>query len=442
MSLLPEEFFDICMLETKELMGAEYNSWFSTASFRSFANNNFVIGLDSKIRVDFVNHNYKIKIENILQRLMANEEISVSFTCDPETLKINGLSRRNNVFSYFLKTEYTFENYIPGPNSNLAYHYAQSVANAMGRSSSNPLFIYGGVGLGKTHLIQGIANHLKKYHKEKSFCYSSSQEFFSNYVNVLASQKNVAREMETFKNKYRNVDYLIMDDIQFMAGKEGNQNIFFDIFNDLYLRGRQIILTSDRPPHEIERLAERLVSRFQSGIIVDIKKPQYDTRVAILKRKFKQLNLPIEDRFIFYIAETVNSNVRVLQGAANLIAANSKVQNIELSLEKIKEIIKEYLGATSKRLNSTIITSSVADFFDINPTSLKGKKRHREILVPRQIAMFLIRELTDKSLEEIGDFFGRDHSTVLNSIKRVKNLMEENTTIKRNILDIRENLIG
>ncbi len=442
MSLLPEEFFDICMLETKELMGAEYNSWFSTASYRSFVNNNFIIGLDSKIRVDFVNHNYKSKIEDILQRLMANEQISVSFTCDPETLKINGLSRRNNVFSYFIKPEYTFENYIPGPNSNLAYTFAQSVANEMGMSSSNPLFIYGGVGLGKTHLIQAIANHIKKNYKEKSYCYSSSQEFFSNYVSVLASQKNVAREMESFKNKYRNVDYLIMDDIQFMAGKEGNQNVFFDIFNDLFLRGRQIILTSDRPPHEIEPLEERLVSRFQSGMVVDIKKPIYETRVAILKRKFKQLNLPIEERFILYIAETVNSNVRVLQGAANLIAANSKVQNIELSLEKIKEIIKEYLGATSKRLNSTIITSSVADFYDINPTSLKGKKRNRDILIPRQIAMFLIRELTDKSLEEIGDFFDRDHSTVLNSIKRVKSLIEENKTIKRNILDIRENLIG
>lgn len=442
MSLLPEEFFDICMLETKELMGAEYNSWFSTATFRSYANNTFIIGLDSKIRVDFVNHNYKIKIEEILQRLMGSEQISVSFTCDPETLRINGLSNRNNVFSYFLKAEYTFENYIPGPNSNLAYFYAQSVANEMGHSSSNPLFIYGGVGLGKTHLIQGIANHIKDHHKEKTFCYSSSQEFFSNYVSVLASQKNVAREMETFKNKYRNVDYLIMDDIQFMAGKEGNQNVFFDIFNDLYLRGRQIILTSDRPPHEIEPLEERLVSRFQSGMVVDIKKPILETRVAILKQKFKHLNLPIEDRLILYIAETVNSNVRVLQGAANLIAANSKIQNIELSLEKIKAIIKEYLGASSKRLNPTTITSAVADFFNINPNSLKGKKRNREILVPRQIAIFLIRELTDKSLEEIGDFFERDHSTVLNSIKRVKTLIEENSAIKRNILDIRENLVG
>ncbi len=254
--------------------------------------------------------------------------------------------------------------------------------------------------------------------------------------------KNTVREMEIFKDKFRNSHYLIMDDVQFLAGKEGTQDLFFHLFNDLYLRGRQIIVTSDRPPHEIEPLEARLISRFQSGMVVDIKPPMLETRLAILNQKLKDENITLDKEIVFYIADTVKSNVRQLEGAVNLLAANIRIQNLALSIDNVRSIITEYLGASSRRLNPSSITSTVGDFFGVNPNALKGKKRKREILVPRQISMFLIRDLTDLSLEEIGDFFERDHSTVLNAIKRVNSMMSDNSLFKRKILDIRESLLG
>ena len=233
-----------------------------------------------------------------------------------------------------------------------------------------------------------------------------------------------------------------MDDVQFLAGKEGTQDVFFHLFNDLYLRGRQIILTSDRPPHEIEPLEERLISRFQSGMVVDIKPPILETRLAILNQKLKDENIQLDKDIVLYLAETVKSNVRQLEGAVNLLAANIRIQNIELSLENVRSIVTEYLGASSRRLNPSSITSTVGEFFGVNPNSLKGKQRKREILVPRQVSMFLMRELTSLSLEEIGSFFGRDHSTVLNAIKRINSKMSEDSFFKRKILDIREGLLG
>jgi chromosomal replication initiator protein len=233
-----------------------------------------------------------------------------------------------------------------------------------------------------------------------------------------------------------------MDDVQFLSDKETTQDLFFHLFNDLYLRGRQIIVTSDRPPHELEPLAERLISRFQSGMVVDIKPPMLETRMAILNQKLKDENIHLDKDILFYLAETVKSNVRQLEGAVNLLAANIRIQNINLSLDTVRSIITEYLGASSRRLNPSSVTSSVGDFFNVNPNALKGKKRNREILIPRQVSMYLLRELTDLPLEEIGSYFGRDHSTVLNAIKRVKSLMSNDSFFKRKILDIQENLLG
>ncbi len=444
MLFLPEDVFDLCLDRAKKLMGSEiYNSWLSTASFRSFDNGVFIVGLDSEIRANFVTHNYKEKLEELLREVSGDTDVSVVFTHVPETLSVGRMnnSSRHELFSNFLKQDYVFDRFIQGPNNRLAFATAQSVAYEMGQSSTNPLFIYGGVGLGKTHLVQAVANHIKTNHPDKTFCYISSEEFLTMFLRAMIPNKNNFMALESFKDRFRNSHYLIMDDVQFLSNKETTQDLFFHLFNDLYLRGRQIIVTSDRPPHELEPLAERLISRFQSGMVVDIKPPVLETRLAILNQKLKDENIVLDKDIIFYLAETVKSNVRQLEGAVNLIAANIRIQNIDLTLENVRSITTEYLGASSRRLNPASITSSVAEFFGVNPNTLKGKQRKREILVPRQISMYLMRDLTTLSLEEIGSFFGRDHSTVLNAIKRINSMMGNDAFFKRKIIDLRESLL-
>lgn len=445
MRFLPEDVFDLCLDRAKKLMGPEiFNSWLSNASFRSFVDGVFTVGLDSEIRANFVTQHYKDNLEDLLREVTGDPDVSVFFTHIPDTLSLGKMnnSSRHELFSNFLKPGYVFDRFIQGPNNRMAFATAQAVAYEMGHSSANPLFIYGGVGLGKTHLIQAIAHHIKDHQLDKRFTYISSEEFLTSYVRALNPNKNRVHSMELFNDRFRNSHYLIMDDVQFLAGKEGTQDVFFHLFNDLYLRGRQIILTSDRPPHEIEPLEERLISRFQSGMVVDIKPPILETRLAILNQKLKDENIILDKEIVFYLAETVKSNVRQLEGAVNLLAANIRIQNVVLSIENVRSIITEYLGASSRRLNPTLITSTVGDFFNVNPNSLKSKKRKREILVPRQVSMFLMRDLTNLSLDDIGSFFGRDHSTVLNAIKRVNVLMSEDPFFKRKIFDIRESLLG
>lgn len=449
MNFLPEEVFELCLDRARDLMGPEvFNSWLSSATFRSFSNGIFTIGLDNKVRVDFVNHNYCDKLLSLLRDLSGDPSVSLVFTHMPETLSLGRVSSdsRHELFSNYLRTGYTFDRFVEGPNNRLAFATANSVAYEMGHSSTNPLFIYGGVGLGKTHLVQAIAHHVRDHHPDRIFSYISSEEFVNRFIRALDPSRNTgrnsSRELDKFKNMFRKCHYFIMDDVQFLAGKDETQNLFFHLFNELYHQGRQIVLTSDRPPHEIEPLEERLVSRFQSGMVVDVKPPKLETRIAILKQKLRDENLTLDDKVVFYIAESVTSNVRQLEGAVNIIAANLRIQNLFPSLDNVRSVITEYLGSSSRRLNPGSITSEVADSFSVNPNSLKGKMRKREILIPRQVAMFLIRDLTELPLEEIGYFFGRDHSTVLNAIKRVKELMAEDASFRRKVSDIREELLG
>lgn len=449
MNFSPEDAFELCLERARSLMGSEkYNSWLSNASFRGFSNGVFTIGLDSQIRVNFVSLNYKDKLEELLREISGDPTVTADFTHLPETLSLGRFSStpRNDLFSNFLRPGYVFERFVEGPNNQLAYATACSVAYEMGHSSTNPLFIHGGVGLGKTHLVQAIAHYVKENHPGKVFTYISSEEFTTRFIRALVPSRNPdkssVRDMEKFKDALSSCHYLIMDDVQNLAGKERTQDLFFQLFNELYLQGRQIVLTSDRPPHEIEPLEERLVSRFQSGMVVDIKPPMLETRIAILNQKLRDENILVDDKVVFYIAETIKSNVRQLEGVVNLLAATLRIQNRELNLENVKHIVSEYLGASARRMNPSTITSAVAATFEINPEFLKGKKRKREILIPRQVAMYLIRDLTDLPLEEVGSFFDRDHSTVLNAIKKISSMMETDSAFRRNVLDIRESLLN
>lgn len=445
----PEEAFDLCLERARELMGVEkFNSWLANASFRGFKDNVFTIGLDSEIRVNFVSQHYKNKLEELMREITDNEVISLVFTDKPVTLNLgrfsSGFSARDQLFDNFLYPDYVFSRFISGPTNELAHASAVAVAHNLGHSTQNPLFIYGGVGLGKTHLVQAIAHYVRDNKPGETIAYISSSQFTSDYIRALdpssSFEHSSARQMEKFKDRFRKCDYLIMEDVQFLAGKDGTQEQFFQIFNELYLMGKQIVLTSDRHPNEIEPLEERLVSRFQSGMLADIKPPKFETRKAILHQKLRDENIRLESGIVDYIAENVTLNVRQLEGVVNLLAANMRIQSIQPTIENVKNLVKEYLGSASRRLNPASITSVTADVFGVNKEALKGKKRKREILVPRQVAMFLIRDLTELPLEEIGDYFGRDHSTVVNSIKRVKILMDQDASFKRQVEEVKRSL--
>ncbi len=445
----PEEAFDLCLERARELMGVEkFNSWLANASFREFNNNVFTIGLDSDIRVNFVSQHYKSKLEELMREITDNDSIRLVFTDKPVTLNLgrfsSGLSARDQLFDNYLYPEYVFSRFISGPTNELAHASAVAVAHNLGHSTQNPLFIYGGVGLGKTHLVQAIAHYVRDNKPGESFAYISSSQFTSDYIRALdpssSFEHSSARQMEKFKDRFRKCDYLIMEDVQFLAGKDGTQEQFFQIFNELYLMGKQIVLTSDRHPNEIEPLEERLVSRFQSGMLADIKPPKFETRKAILHQKLRDENIRLESGIVDYIAENITSNVRQLEGVVNILAANMRIQNIQPTIENVKTLVKEFLGSASRRLNPASITSVTADVFGVNKEALKGKKRKREILVPRQVAMFLIRDMTNLPLEEIGDYFGRDHSTVVNSIKRVKILMDQDVSFKRQVEEVKRSL--
>ncbi len=410
-----------------------YNSWLAGSRFVSYEYNTFTVAFKDEFNAGFVSAHYSEKLRSILADLLDCPDLHFrAISVAPRNMP----TRRESILPTMLRPSYTFERFIVDDNNRLAYATALSAAKNMGSDIANPLFIYGGVGLGKTHLIQAVAHYVSTHRPDLVFRYISSEEFVNQLVIAITNKR-----MEDFERRFRDVHYLLMDDVQFLGGKEGSEQKLFHIFNNLYLQRRQIVLTSDRPPHEIEPLEERLVSRFQSGIVADIKPPMLETRVAILTQITRERSISIDEDTMYFIADTVKTNIRQLEGMINLLAVRSQIQNISITRDLVRNIIAEFLGAGTRHLNPGSITGAVAEAFSINPTLIRGKQRKREVLIPRQVSMLLIRELTDTPLTEIGRFFtGRDHSTVLNAIARIKEILSENPSLKRKVQDIRNNL--
>jgi len=410
-----------------------YNSWLAGSRFVSYEYNTFTVAFKDDFNAGFVSAHYSEKLRSILAELLDCPDLHFRAI---SVVPRNTQTRRESILPTMLRSSYTFERFIVDDNNRLAYATALSAAKNMGSDIANPLFIYGGVGLGKTHLIQAVAHYVSTHRPDLVCRYISSEEFVNQLVYAITNKR-----MEEFERRFRDVHYLLMDDVQFLGGKEGSEQKLFHIFNNLYLQGRQIVLTSDRPPHEIEPLEERLVSRFQSGIVADIKPPMLETRVAILTQITRERSISIDDDTMYFIADTVKTNIRQLEAMINLLAVRSQIQNISITRDLVRNIIAEFLGAGTRHLNPGSITGAVAEAFSINPALIRGKQRKREVLIPRQVSMMLIRELTDTPLTEIGRFFtGRDHSTVLNAIARIKEILSENPQLKRKVQDIRENL--
>ena len=332
-----------------------------------------------------------------------------------------------NYSKTFLNPKYTFDTFVVGNSNKFAHAAGENIAKDS-TTNYNPLYIYGGVGLGKTHLMQAIGNGILKLHPEKKVLYVTSEKFINDLVNSIA---NANYKNELFRNKYRNIDVLLIDDIQFIQGKKMGQEEFFNTFNDLYQQGKQIVITSDKPPRDLPLLEERLKSRFEWGILADISMPDYETRLAILKKKVEQENIIIEDFILHTIAENINSNIRELEGTLNKIVAYAQLTHSPITIEMAQKAIDDMMIQKRKVLSSEFIQEVVAKYFNIDKSDLISSKKSNDIAYPRQIAMYLCRSEAKLSYPKIGQDFGnRDHSTVMYACEKIEKEVKENSKTK------------
>ena len=332
-----------------------------------------------------------------------------------------------------LVDKYTFESFVPGDSSRLAHASAMAVSEEPGQSAYNPLFLYGGVGLGKTHLMHSIGNRRLQLDPESLVLYCSAEEFMNEMILSIRTGKN-----QDFRDKYREIDVLLIDDIQFLSNKEGTQEEFFHTFNTLYNSGKQIVISSDQPPKELKTLEDRLRSRFAWGFIVDITLPNFETRTAILDQKAEQMGITISEEIKEFIAKNILSNIRDLEGALNRVFAYSKLSRKEISLELAKDALKDIIESVDKPdLSVEYIQKVVANYFNISTEDINGKKRSQNIVMPRQIAMYLCRKLLSNSMPKLGAAFGgRDHSTVIHGCNKIAELIESDSHIRDTVTEI------
>ena len=339
-----------------------------------------------------------------------------------------------------LNPKYTFDTFVIGSNNRFAHAASVAVAESPGKEY-NPLFLYGGVGLGKTHLMHSVAHYILQKDPTKKVLYVTSEVFTNELIDSIRNGNNTS--MTKFREKYRNIDVLLIDDVQFIIGKESTQEEFFHTFNALHSANKQIIISSDRPPKDMETLEARLQSRFEWGLIADISSPDYETRMAILRKKEELDGYNIDDEVIRYIATNIKSNIRELEGALNKLVALSNLENREITISMAEEVLKDIISPNSKReITPQVILDVVAEHYGVSSNDIIGGKRNSEIVVPRQIVMYLCREITDTSYKAIGILLGnRDHSTIISGDNKVRDkLAAGDTSLKSNIDTIRKKL--
>ncbi|MBU0881358.1 MAG: chromosomal replication initiator protein DnaA [Candidatus Omnitrophica bacterium] len=324
-----------------------------------------------------------------------------------------------------LDPKYTFDSFVVGSSNRFAHAAAMAVSDSPAKAY-NPLFIYGGTGLGKTHLMHAIGDRVLAKAPKTKVLYISSEDFTNQMISAIQN-----RSMIKFREKYRNVDILLIDDVHFIAGKDSTQEEFFHTFNTLYDAHKQIVVTSDRPPKEINKLEERLVSRFLYGLVTDVQPPDFETRIAILKRKSEMASITLPEDVFYFLAEKVKTNIRELEGALIRVVAYSKLIGKDVSVDLVKEVLKDMIIEGEKKITIDLIQKKVSEYFDIKLSDMRAKKRSKAIAYPRQIAMYLTRQLTDYSLPEIGDQFGgRDHTTVIHACSKIEADLKEKDGFK------------
>lgn len=429
----------------KERVGATtYETWFSPLNAKEKSAGSLTIEAPDEFFKNWVIEHYREIIETLIKETVT-KPVAVEFAVNAQILKEGTQARLTQLEKNFQETEtrvsnlnprLTFDNFVIGASNRFAHAASLAVAESPAKEY-NPLFVYGGVGLGKTHLMQAIAHKIHTNNSKIKHCYITSERFTNELIDAIRY-----RSTPQFRQRYRNIDVLLIDDIHFIAGKEATQEEFFHTFNSLHNDRKQIIVSSDRPPKEIAKLEARLSSRFAWGLVTDIQPPDFETRVAILRKKIEREPVPVPDDVILFIAQEIKTNIRELEGALIRVAAYSLLEEKPVSLEMAQIILKDMVKEALKTINADTIQKVVANFFNISLADLNTNKRNKNIVLPRQVAMYLTRQLTNLSLPEIGRVFGgKDHTTVLYSWKKIdKDLKKDNNlknTIERLTTDIK-----
>lgn len=425
--------------------GPSFETWFSSIAAKEKGANALILETPDEFFKNWVAEHYLQLIKDCL-KTTSGKDVPIELSVNAQILEKDtreALSKFESRFqekpleSASVNPRFTFEAFVVGPSNRFAHAASLAVAEAPAKAY-NPLFIYGGVGLGKTHLMQAIANQLHIKNPATKNCYMTSERFTNELIDAI-QHHSTAR----FRQKYRNIDCLMIDDIHFIAGKESTQEEFFHTFNVLFDNHKQIIISSDRPPREISKLEERLSSRFSWGLITDIQPPDLETRIAILKKKVEREPIKVPDDVINFIAQEIKTNIRELEGALIRVVAYSLLEEKGVSLEMAREVLKDLVKESQRKITVDSIQKRVADFFNIGLQDMKTKKRTKNIVLPRQVAMYLTRELTNLSLPEIGaGFGGKDHTTVLHSWNKIKGKIGKDIQLKETIEKITQEIKG
>src|SRR5512139_14992 len=424
---------EILFLIESKMSRQGYDTWFAQSRLVSFDGLKMMIQVPSKFHRDWIREHHSEVLGDVIREVTKKESIEIDFFVEPQeqqkktskSSKDEKREDRQEKTNLLHDRKYTFNSFVVGPSNQFAHASAKAVAEAPGRAY-NPLFIYSGVGLGKTHLVNAIGHFIQSRTPRARVAYLSSEQFTNELIGHLSH-----KTMDAFRMKYRNMDILIIDDIQFMSGKERTQEEFFHTFNTLYEAQRQIVLTSDRQPKEIPDIEERLRSRFEAGLISDIQPPDLETRIAILKKKSDFWGIRLPDDVAEFLASMMKNNIRELEGGLVKLGAVSSLTNTEITQELAKNELRHLIDTKEKVITNELVQKMVSEAFGVKISDLKSKRRTKTIVLPRQVAMYLCRNLAGMSLPETGNFFGgKDHSTVIHACKVIEEKKEKDAELR------------
>jgi len=409
-----------------ELSELSYKTWLLPLEIQAINNNNVILVSDDPFKKESVESRFKDLLENAFSIILQKKcTISIVLSDKTDTQDKNSSFSNINYSKTYLNPNYSFDTFVVGDNNRFAHAAALAVAESPA-TAYNPLFLYGGVGLGKTHLMHSIGNEILRKNPSMKILYVTSETFTNEFINALKDNS-----MEKFRQKYRSIDVLLIDDIQFIAGKERLQEEFFHTFNTLRENGKQIVLSSDRPPRDIPLLEDRLKSRFEWGIIADVSMADYETRLAILRKKTDEKHVIIDDDILKNIAAKIDSNIRELEGVFNKLVAQASLTHTPITHEMAEKAINDMIRQKDSVISIEYIQNCVCKYFNITEKDLKSSQRSNDITYPRQIGMYLCRILTNESFPKIGDLFGkRDHTTVMHAFKKIETEIKENKNTK------------
>ena len=428
-----------------DILPVSFNTWLRPLKVYDIINSDLILIVPEEGFIRLFQNKYsiglKVTIEEItgisVNILFMTEATANSYVNSHASSPI--IFNRDYIKEANLRPEYTFDTFVVGTSNNLAHAASLAVAETPG-ITYNPLYIYGGSGLGKTHLMHSIAHFVFRNDPNAKIRYVTSETFMNEYVNCIRNKNNLS--FADFRKKYRELDVLLIDDIQFLIGKEGTQDEFFHTFNALSDNNKQIVIASDKPPKSIDNLEDRLKSRFEAGLIVDIQMPDVETRMAILRKKEELMGVNIDNEIIKYIASNIKSNIRELEGALNKIVALSRLKQQDINLTLAEELLKDHITPEGPReLTPEVIITTVAEHFGITNIEIASQRKTKEIVYPRQIAMYLCRNLTDVPLQNIGNYLGRrDHTTVMHGIEKISTDLKTNEQLNSTIETLKKKL--